>query len=189
MPNLTRVSRGSICLSSLRRRPSFSLPRRAVIPSSPLSLSLSRSFKVRCTLLSLPPARAPRAFIMHAKFHAEALRLASNPLITRCLRAPARASAHTGMHNARPHTRGRVCARRVRCARLYLKASERAPAAALLVLSLCAPPRPASSLSPAAYLRSGPSLPLFNSFPLSLSLSHPSLSFSLSLLLSRARDG
>lgn len=142
MPNLTRVSRGSICLSSLRRRPSLFLS--PVVPSSLrllfLSLSLS-SFKARCTFLSLPPARAPRAFIMHAKFHAEALRLASNPLITRCLRAPARANAHTAVHNAR-HIRAAACVHAgpvARCAQLYLKAPERAPAAALLVLPLRTP--------------------------------------------------
>lgn len=150
MPNLTRVSRGSICLSSLHRCPSLFLS--PVVPSSlhllflfpSFSHSFSHSlpsFKARCTFLSLPPARAPRAFIMHAKFHAEALRLASNPLITRCLRAPARANAHTGVHNAR-HVRAAACVHAspvARCARLYLKAPERAPAAALLILPLRTP--------------------------------------------------
>jgi len=124
---------------------------------------------------------------MHAKFHAEALRLASNPLITRCLRAPARASVHTGVHNAR-HVRAAACVHAspvARCARLYLKAPERAPAAALLVLPLRTPARPASSLSSAAYLRPSPLLPLFNSFPLPHALFR-SLSLSLSHSLSLA---
>lgn len=188
MPNLTRVSRGSICLSSLHRRPSlflspFSAPS-PVIPSSLRLLFLSLSpLKARCTFLSLPPARAPRAFIMHAKFHAEALRLASNPLITRCLRAPARASAYTGVHNAR-HIRAAACVHAspvARCAQLYLKAPERAPAAALLVFPLRTPASSILSLSPAAYLCFGPSLPLFNSFP-------PFLALSLSLAGWAARD-
>jgi len=110
------------------------------LSSSPLSLFLSLPVVPSFHPVSLPlslslsskraPRRSPfrlrgfaRAFIMHAKFHAEALRLASNPLITRCLRAPACARSLTST-------------RRLRCVRVTIFKSAREHPLPLFSLSL-----------------------------------------------------
>lgn len=164
----------------------FSFPSSApLVPSVPprsVRLTLALLSK-RAATLPLPSAcEAPRAFIMHAKFHAEALRLASNPLITRCLRAPARAQ------RAPTHTPGRrVCSTTPRraapvrytrvCATIFKSAREHP----LLPfsLSLCATPRPSRLLAhrPPA---SAPAL-RFHSLTLSTFLT-------LSLCLSLSRE-
>lgn len=122
MPNLTRVSRGSICLSSLHHHPSLFLsPRCSVVPSSPLSLSLSFQSTLH---IPLPSACEGFAHIYNAR--KISCRGASPGFQSFDNTLFACASAHTGVHNA-PHTRGRVCARRSGssvCATIFKSARE-----------------------------------------------------------------
>jgi len=151
VPNLTRVSRGSICLSSPRCR-----RRRRRYLSFFLSPSFPRS--IAYLSVSLPSKRAARrspfrlrgfahAFIMHAKFHAEALRLASNPLITRCLRAPACARARALARSLARSLRLHAGSGSSVCARLYLKAPESTRCRSFRSPSRAAAPCRASSLA------------------------------------------